>query len=163
MKALWKCRDRTSNPTGIGDVTKTSRMREYLSCILEENKSKGEEGVLASCCSVTKLCPTLCDPRDCSTSRSPVLHCFPEFAQTHVHWVGDAIQPSHPLASPSPPALDLSQHQGLFQWVVCSYQVTNTPKLQLLHQSFQWIFRVDLLKIDWFDLLAVQGTLRSLL
>ena len=143
MKALWKCRDRTSNPTGIGDVTKTSRMREYLSCILEENKSKGEEGVLASCCSVTKLCPTLCDPRDCSTSRSPVLHCFPEFAQIYFCWIGDAIQPSHPLSSPSPPAPNRSQHQSLFQWVGCSHQAAKVLQLQLQHQSFQWILRVD--------------------
>ena len=66
------------------------------------------------CCSVDKLCPTLCDPRDCSTPVSLVLHCLPEFTQTHVHWFGDAIQPSHPLQSPSPPAFNLSQHQGLF-------------------------------------------------
>ena len=68
-----------------------------------------------SCCSVTKLCPTLCDPMKCSTPGFPVLHCVLEFAQTHVHWVGDAIQPSHPLSSPSPPAPNPSQHQGIFQ------------------------------------------------
>ena len=64
--------------------------------------------------SVAQLCPTLCDPVDCSTPGLPVYHQLPEFAQTHVHWVGDAIQPSHPLPSPSPPAFNLSQHQGLF-------------------------------------------------
>ena len=62
------------------------------------------------CCSVTKLCPTLCHPMDCSTPGFTVRHQLPEFAQTHVHRVGDAIQPSHPLSSPSPPALHLSQH-----------------------------------------------------
>ena len=67
------------------------------------------------CCSITKSCPTLCDPMDCSTPGFPVLHCLPEFAQTHVHLVNDAIQPPHPLSPPSPPALSLSQHQGLFQ------------------------------------------------
>ena len=145
MKALWKCRDRTSNPTGIGDVTKTSRMRRYLNCILEENKSKGEEGVLGSCCSVTKMCPTLCDPMDCSTSHSPVLHYFPEFAQTHVHWVGDAIQPAHPWSSSSLPAFILSQDQGLFKWVSSFHQVTKGLELHLQHQSYQCIFRVDFL------------------
>ena len=72
---------------------------------------------LSCCCSVTKLCPTLCDP---SMSGFPVLHYLPdseEFAQTHVHWVSDAIQTSHPLSPPSPPALNLFQHQDLFQWV----------------------------------------------
>ena len=68
-------------------------------------------------CSVAKLYPTLCNPRDCNTSDFPVLHYLLEFAQTHVHWVDDAIQPSHPLLPPSPSALSLSQHQGLFQWV----------------------------------------------
>ena len=66
---------------------------------------------------VTQSCPTLCNPMNCSTPGLPVHHQFPEFTQTHVHWVGDAIQPSHPLSSPSPPALNLSQHQGLFKWV----------------------------------------------
>ena len=67
--------------------------------------------------SVAQSCPTLCDAMDCSTPDFPVHHQLPEHAQTHVHWVGDAIQPSHPLSSPSPPAFNLSQHQGLFQWV----------------------------------------------
>ena len=78
-------------------------------------------------------------------TRLPVLHSLPEFAHIHVHWVGDAIQPSHPLLSPSPPALSLSQHQGLSQWVGSSHQVAKVLELQLQHQSFQWIFRVDLL------------------
>ena len=68
------------------------------------------------CCSVAQLCLTLCDPKDCSPPGFPVLHHLPEFAQTHIHWVSDAIQPSRPLPSPSPPACYLSQHQGLFQW-----------------------------------------------
>ena len=80
-------------------------------------------------------------PVDCSTPGLPVRHQLPEFSQTHVHWVGDAIQPSHPLSSPSPPALNLSQHQGLFQWVSSSHQVTKGLELQLQHQSFQWTFR----------------------
>ena len=90
--------------------------------------------------SVAKLWLTLCEPMDCSIPGFPVLHYLPEFAQTHVHWVGDAIQPSHPLLLPSP-ALNLAQHLGLFQWVSSSHQVTKVLELQ--HQSFQWIFRVN--------------------
>ena len=97
------------------------------------------------CCSVAKLCPTLCDPMDCSTPGFPVIHHFLEFAQTHVRWVNDAIQSSHPLSSPSPLAFNLSQHQGLFQWVGSSHQVAKILGLQIQHQSFQWIFRVDFL------------------
>ena len=73
------------------------------------------------------------------------------------------IQPSHPLLSPSPSAFSLSQHQGLFQWISSSHQVAKVLKLQLQHQSFQWVFRVDFFRIDGFDLLVVQGTLKSLL
>ena len=87
--------------------------------------------VCLCCCSVTNLCLTLFDPMDCSTPGFPVLHYLPEFAQTHVDWVHDAIQPSHPLSSPSPPALNLSQHQGLFQWVGSSRQVAKVLELQL--------------------------------
>ena len=86
-----------------------------------------------------------CDPMDCSTPGLSVHHQLPEFTQTHTHWVGDAIQPSHPLSSPSPPALNLSQHQGLFKWVSSSYQVAKILEFQLQHQSFQWTFRTDLL------------------
>ena len=88
---------------------------------------------------------TLCNTTDCSTPGFPVLHYLPEFAQTHVHWVGDAIQPSHPLLPPSAPALNLSQHQWFFQWVSSSHRVAKLLELQLQHQSFQWIFRVDFL------------------
>ena len=96
------------------------------------------------CCSVAKLCLTLSDPMDYSTPGFPVLHYLPEFAETHVHWVSDAIQPSHPLSSPSP-AFNLSQHQGLFQWVSSSPQVAKVLELQLWRQSFQRVFRVDFL------------------
>ena len=89
-----------------------------------------------------------------------VFYRLPEFAQTHVHWVSDAFQPSHPLLPPSLSAFNLSQHQGLFQWVSSLHQVGKVLELQLQHQSFQWIFRVDFL---WFDLLAIQGPLKSLL
>ena len=79
------------------------------------------------------------------------------------HWVSDAIQPSRPLSAPFPPALCFPQHQGLFQWVSSSHQVAKILELQLQHQSFQWIFRTISFRIDWLDLLAVQGTLKSLL
>ena len=85
---------------------------------------------------------------DCNTSGFPVLNHLPDLAQTHVHWVGDAIQPSCPLSSPSPPVLNLSQHQDLFQWVSSSHQAAKVLELQLQHQSFQWIFRTCFL-YDW--------------
>ena len=87
---------------------------------------------------------TLCDPMNCSKPGLPVHHQLPESTQTHVHWVGDAIRPSHPLLFPSPLAFNLLQHQGLFQWVGSLHQV----ELQLQHQSFLWIFRVDF-HYDW--------------
>ena len=92
--------------------------------------------------SVTPLCPTLCDPMDYSTPGLPVLHCLPEFAQTHVHWVNDAIQSSFPLF-PSSLALSLSKYLGLCQWANSLHQVAKVLELQL--QSFQWIFRTDFL------------------
>ena len=96
-------------------------------------------------CSVSKSCLTLRDPMDCSMPGFPVLHYIPEFAQTQVHWLNDAIQLSHPLLLPSP-SLNLSQHQDLFLWVGSSHQ--GLKVLELQHQSFQWIFRVDFLQ-DW--------------
>ena len=101
---------------------------------------------LYSVSSVTQSCPTLCDPMDYSMPGFPVRHTLPEFTQTHVHWVGDAIQPSYPLSSPSSSAFNFSQHQGLFQWVRSSHQVAKVLEFQLQHQSFQWIFRTDLLQ-----------------
>ena len=147
--------------------------------------------------SVAQLYPTLCDPMDYSTSGLSVHRQLLEFTQTHVHGVSGTIQLSHPLLSPSPPAFNLSQHQGLFQWVSSLHQVAKVLEFQLQHQSFQWIFRTDFLhwkewvnslhevakilifsfsiipsnehprlisfRMDWLDLLAVQGTLKSLL
>jgi len=95
--------------------------------------------------SVSQSCPTLCDPMNHSTPGLPVHHQLLESTQTHVHRVGDAIQPSHPLSSPSPPAFNLSQHQGLFQWVSSLHQVAKVLEFQLQHQSFQWTPRTDLL------------------
>ena len=95
--------------------------------------------------SVAQLCPTLCDPVNRSTPGLPVHHQLPESTQTHVHQVGDAIQPSHPLPSPSSPAPNPSQHQGLSQWVSSSHEVAKVLEFQLQHQSFQWTPRTDLL------------------
>ena len=89
--------------------------------------------------------PTLCGPMDCSTQGLPVNRQLPEFTQTHVHWVRDAIQLSHPLSSPFPPAFNLSYHQGLFKWISSLHQVAKWLEFQLQHQSFQWIFRTDFL------------------
>ena len=86
-----------------------------------------------------------CDPMNHSTPGLPVYHQLPEFTQIHVHRVGDAIQPSHPLLSPSPPAPNPSQHQGLFQWISSSHQVAKVLEFQPQHQSFQWTPRTDLL------------------
>ena len=112
--------------------------------------------------SVAQSCLTLCNPTDCSTPCFPVHHQLPELAQIHVHRVSDVIHPSHPLSYPSP-AFNLSQHLGLFQWVSSSHQVAKVLELQLQHQSFQWYLALISFRIDWFDLLAVQGTLKNLL
>ena len=94
--------------------------------------------------SVTQSCPTLCDSMNRSTPGLPVYHQLSEFTQTHVHWVGDAMQPSHPLSSPSP-TFNPFQHQGLFKWVSSSHQVAELLEFQLQPQSFQGTLRTDLL------------------
>ena len=96
--------------------------------------------------SVIQLCPSLCNPMNRSTPGLPVHQHLPEFTQTHVHRVSDAIQPSHPLSSPSPPAPNLSQHQSLFQWVNSSHEVAKVLEFQLQHHSLQRNPRVDVLQ-----------------
>ena len=115
--------------------------------------------------SVTRSCLTLRNPMDCSMLVFPVHHLLPEPAQTHVHWVGDWIQPSHALSSLYSPAFNLSQHQGLFQWASSSHQVAKVLEFQLqLNQSILNEYSgLTSFNIDWFDLLADQGTLRRLL
>ena len=100
---------------------------------------------------------------DCRMLGFPVHHQLPELAQTHAHWVSDAIQPSYPLSSFSLPAFNLSQHQGLFKWVTSSHQVVKVLRFQLQHQSFQWISGLISFRMDWLDILVVQRTLKSLL
>ena len=118
--------------------------------------------VCCCCCSIAKSCPILCDPMDCSMSGFPVLYYLPEFAQIHVHWVGDAIHPSHPLLSPSPPAFSLFQHHGLFQWVSFSHQAPEYWSISFSITSSNEYLGLISFRIDWFDLLAVQGTVTSL-
>ena len=105
--------------------------------------------------SVAQLCSILCDPMNRSPPGLPVHHQLPEFTQTHAHRVGDAIQPSHPLSSPSPSAPNPSQHQGLFQWVNSSHEVAKVLEFQLKHQSFQWTPRTYLLQdgLRWVQIL----------
>ena len=115
--------------------------------------------------SIALPCLTLCAPVDCSIPGFPVYHQHPELAQTHVPQVSDAIQPSHPLLSPSPPAFNLSQHQGLFTWVSSSHQVAKVK-----YWSFSFSISPSneysgliFFRVDWLDLLAAQGTLKRLL
>ena len=112
-------------------------------------------------CSVTKSDLTLCDPMDCRTPGFPVLHCLPEFAQTHVHWVGDGIQPSPLLPPPSPPGLNLSQNQGFFQRVGSSHQMAKVLEPQ--HRPSSEYSGFISFRISRFALLAVPGPLKSLL
>ena len=107
---------------------------------LKENRNVARSSLV-----VAQSCLTLCNPMNYSTLGFPVFHYLLEFAQTHIHWVSNAIQPSHPLSSPSSPALNLSQHQGLFKWVSSSHQVAKVLEFQLQHQFFQWIFKTDFL------------------
>ena len=102
-------------------------------------------------------------PMNRSTPGLPVHHQLPESTQTHVLWVGDVIQPSHPLSSPFPPALNLSQHQGLFKWVSSSHQVATVLEFSFNISPSNEHPGLISLKMDWLDLLAVQGTLKSLL
>ena len=113
--------------------------------------------------SVTQLCLTLCNPMDHNMPGLPIHHQLLEFTQAHVHWVGDAIQPSHPLSSPSPPAFNLFQHQGLFKWVSSLHQVTKLLEFQLNISPSNEYSGLISFRMDWLDLLAVQGTLKSLL
>ena len=106
---------------------------------------------------------TLCDPMDCSTPGFPVHHQLLELAQTPVHQVGDATQPSHLLLSPSPPAFNPSQHQGLFKWISSSHQVAKDWSFSFSTNSFIEYSGLISFRIDWLDLLVVQGTLKSFL
>ena len=137
-----------------------------FSCLLKSciSVSAFEVAIITSqFSSITQSCLTLCNPMDCSMPGFPVHHQFPELAQTHVHWVDDAIQPSHPLWSPSPPAFNLSQHQGLFQWGGCLHQWPKYWSFSFsISPSTEYSGLISF-RIDWLDLLVVQGTCKSLL
>ena len=104
--------------------------------------------------SVAQSYPTLCDPMNRSTPGLPVHHQLLEFTQTHIHQVSNAIQPSHPLSSPSPPAPNPSQHQSLLQWVNSSHEVAKVLEFQLQHHSSKEIPGLISFRMDWLDLLA---------
>ena len=113
--------------------------------------------------SVSQSCPTLWDPMYCSLPGLPVHHQLPDFTQTHVHWVGDAIQPSHPLSSPSPPAPNPSEHQSLFQWVNSSPRWPKYWSFSFSISPSKEIPGLISFRMDWLNRLEVQGTLKSLL
>ena len=113
--------------------------------------------------SVAQSCPTLCDPMNHSMPGLPVHHQLPEITQTHVHRVSDAIQPSHPLSSPSPPVPNPSQHQSLLQWVSSSHEVAKVWSFSFSIIPSKEIPGLISFRMDWLDLLAVQGTFKSLL
>ena len=104
-----------------------------------------------------------CDPMNCSMPGLPIHHQLPEFTQTHVYWVSDVTQPTHPLSSPSPPTFNLPQHQGPFRWVSSLHQVAKVLSFSLsINPSSEHPGLISF-RMDWLDLLAVQGTLKSLL
>ena len=128
---------------------------------LEEIENMKKQ-ITAQFSSVAHSCPTLCDTMNRSMPGLSVHHQLPEPTQNHVHWVSDAIQPSYPLSSPSPPAFNLSQHQGLFQWVSSSHRVAKWRFNFNISPSNEYSGLISF-RMDWLDLLAVQGTLKSLL
>ena len=139
-------------------VYKTLYSFPYMSKNTEKNW-----GVHTQFSSVTQSCLILCNPMNCSMPGLPVHHQLPESTQTHVHWVSDAIQPSHPLSSPSLPALNFSQHQGLFKWVRSSHQMAKVLEFQVNISPSNERPGLISFRMDKLDLLAVQGTLKNLL
>ena len=130
--------------------------RDTKTLTKRKNLTNDDQTVAMMCCPVTKSCLSLCDPMDCSTPGFPVLHCLPEFAQTHVHWVGDAIQPSRPLSPPSPSIFPIFSSESALHIRVpkyCSFSFSISPSKEY---SGLISFR-----IDWFDLLAILGTQES--
>ena len=134
-------------------------------CLSDKSKLQGKENNQVQrdiqFSSVAQSCLTLCNPMDRGTPGLPVHHQLLEFTQTRAHWVGDAIQPSYPLSSPSPPTLNPSQHQGLFKWVSSSHQVAKVLSFSFsINPSDEYSGLISF-RMDWLDLLAVQGTLHN--
>ena len=147
-KGMWKLSNEwISGQTSLYRVHWVHRhtQRCFLSFQVYDQTSHLKHGHYPNAGALVVIQPLSRVPMDCSMPGFPVLHYLPEFVQIHVHWFGDAIQPSHPLPPPPSPTLNISQHQGLFQWVSSSYQIAKVLELQLRHQSFQWIFRVNFL------------------
>ena len=146
-----------------------SRDRTNVSCIsciagrFLTTEAFGKTGCRMGFSSVTQPCSTLCNPMDCSTPGFPAPQQLLELTPTLIHWVGDAIQPSHPHPLFILPAFNLAQHQGFFQWVSSSHQVDKVLEFQLQHRPSSEYSGLISFRIDWLDLLAVQGTLKSLL
>ena len=151
-KILWR-RKRQPTPVFLPEQLHGQRSLESYSLCVRKKLDTTEPLTLfilflissVQLSSVTQSCPTLCHPMNRSTPGLPTHHQLPESTQTHVHWVGDAIQSSRPLSSPPPPTLNLFQHQGLFRWVSSKHQVATVLEFQLQHQSFQWTPRTDFL------------------
>ena len=140
--------------SGSSQPNQTESKRGLLYCrwifffflpTLSESPRESDKGVQFSSVQSLSCVRLIATPWTAAHQASLFHHQLPEFTQTHVHWIGDAIQPSHPLLSPSSPTFNLSQQQGLFQWVSSSHQVAKVLEFQLQHQSFQWIFRTDFL------------------
>ena len=136
---IWRTRSHSEIPVQISSV------HYHDMNYVTEFWHIGQEHKHNQFSSVAQLCLTLCNPMDCSMPGLPVHHQLVEFTQTHVYWVDDAVQPSHPLLTPSSSSLSLSQHQGLFKWVSSLHQMAKVLEFQLQHQSFQWTPRTDLL------------------
>ena len=150
---LWRGRQYSANHTHLHTSLKINK-NTFLNCNVGIKEYNDAVSVQFS----HSVMSDSLRPHELQHARPPCLHQLPEFTQTHVHWVSDAIQPFHPLLSPPPPALNLSQNQGLFKWVSSLHQVAKILKFQLQNQSGLISF-----SMDWLDLLAVQGTLKSLL
>ena len=153
---------------GFADFIYNLAYKEYDHIIIIWNNGETKVGKTISTgydsvqfSSVTQSCPTLCDLMYCSTPDFSVHHQLPELTQAHVHWVSDAIQPSHSL-SPSSPALNLSQHEGLFKWISSLQEVAKVLFSFSIISPSEYSGFISF-RVDWFDLLAVQGTLKSLL
>ena len=135
----------------------------WLTSLPSLDGQQSAPGTFSQFSSVTQSCPTLWDPMNRSMPGFPVHHQLPEFTQTHAHRDGDAIQPSHLLSSPSPPAPNPSQHQGLFQWINSSHEVAKVLEFHFSISPSNEHPGLISFRVDWLDLLPVQGTLKSLL
>ena len=131
--------------SGLKLTPRCDRAKGYSNGNQSREFDRRASRLFRSVSSVAQSCLTLCDPMNRSTPGLRVHHQLPEFTETHAHRVGDAIQPSHSLSSPCPPAPNPSQHQSLFQWVNSSHEVAKVLEFQLQRQSFQWTPRTDLL------------------